>query len=159
MKASFTKYLLVSAIFWIGVSLVGSMATSFGMDWYKGLSLPGITPPGSLIGAVWTVIFTLAAASMSIALASRTSRDVRRKIFIAYAVNAALNILWSVLFFDLHLIGAAFIEAIILGLSVIAVIVIVKPVSRFAAIMLIPYVAWVSFAAYLTFLIGRLNGF
>jgi len=159
MKASFTKYLFISAIFWIGVSLVGSMATSLGMDWYRGLILPGITPPGSLIGAVWTVIFTLTAASMSIALASRTSKDVRRKVFVVYAVNAALNLLWSVLFFDLHFIGAAFIEAIVLGLSVIAVIVIVRPISRFAAIMLIPYAAWVSFAAYLTFLIGRLNGF
>lgn len=159
MRASFTKYLFFSAIFWIGVSVVGSIATSLGMDWYRSLVLPGITPPGSLFGVVWTVIFTLTAASMSIALASRTSKDVRKRMFVAYAVNAALNILWSVLFFCLHLVGASFVGAILLALSVVAVAFIVKPVSRFAAIMLVPYVAWVAFAAYLVFAVGKLNGF
>lgn len=159
MRASFTKYLFGSAMFWITISLVGSSVTSLGMAWYKGLALPGITPPGGLIGAVWTIIFTLAAVSMSMALASRASKSSKKKVIIAYAANGALNILWSVLFFALHLIGAAFIEAIVLCLSVIAVIIIVKPLSRFAAVMLIPYAAWVAFASYLTFMIGKLNGF
>lgn len=142
----------------IGVSVVGSFFTGQGVDtWYQTLSLPSWTPPGSVIGAVWTVLFILVAISALIFW----NRAKRGRIFWVavgvFLLNAFLNVLWSYLFFSEHLLFVAFMDIIFLELSIIALIVLIWPLSRSSSALLWPYAAWVAFAGYLNYIIWQLN--
>lgn len=139
------------------VAILGNWLTRGGMDWYETISLPAFTPPGSIIGAVWTTIFVLTAISAIIfwGKASRGRRFSWTVVF--FILNGLINIFWSFLFFNRHLLGAAVFEAGVLDLSVIALIILIWPVSRLASILLMPYVAWTTFATYLTYVVWSLN--
>lgn len=134
----------------------GSWVTSAGMNWYKTLKFPAFTPPGSFIGAVWTVLFVLATISALIVWNKAASKK-KTTIGVAFILNALLNVGWSILFFGLHLIGPAIYEAALLGVSVLVLMIFIWPVSKLAAWLLLPYLAWVSFATYLTYSIWLLN--
>lgn len=152
------NYIIIPLIT-ILVSAAGSSFTSLGIGsgWYDSIAKPAWTPPGSVIGAVWTTIFVLSTIS-AILVWNYVKRDQRFwwtiGIFIA---NAVLNVFWSFLFFGKHMIGAAVIEAAILELSVIALIILIWPGSRLASALLIPYAGWVAFATYLTYAVYALN--
>jgi benzodiazapine receptor len=139
------------------VAMTGSLLTSGGMDWYKTIKLPSFTPPGSIIGAVWTTIFILTAIS-AIIFWGKAPRDGRFWWVLGFFIlNGLLNIFWSYLFFNRHWIGAAVWEAGVLDLSVIVLIILIWPISRWASILLIPYTAWTTFATYLTYVVWSLN--
>lgn len=139
------------------VAVVGSSFTSQGVSgWYRTINLPSWTPPGSVIGIVWTTIFVLSTISALI-LWKRSSGERRKTIFAVFLLNAALNVLWSWLFFVKHLMALAAWEAVALDLTVLALIALAWPVSRLAAGLLAPYAMWAAFAAYLTFTVSGLN--
>ena len=144
--------LIVLAVAWLGGQLIGS-----GMTWYRTIKLPSFTPPGSIIGLVWTIVFILSAIS-AIIFWNKTAADNRFYWIIAiFIANAILNIAWSYLFFNQHLLGLATIEAAILDLSVIALIILLWPISKISAGLLVPYAGWAAFATYLTYLVWSLN--
>ena len=140
------------------VAYFGSKITSAGMDWYKTIKLPDFTPPGYIIGAVWTFIFICAAIS-AIIIWNRGGRGNSLTIFLMliFLINGGLNFLWSYIFFGQHLLGTAVIEAGILGLSVLVLIIGSWKVSRTASILLFPYFGWVIFATYLTYSVWKIN--
>jgi len=139
------------------VAVVGSWLTSGGMEWYGTINLPEWTPAGSVIGAVWTTIFILTTLSALIVW-SRANRNRRFWwIIVIFLINAFLNVFWSFLFFSQHLIGPAIWEAGLLDASVIALIILIWPISRLASILLVPYAGWVAFATYLTYTVWLLN--
>jgi benzodiazapine receptor len=178
------NYIIIPLIT-LGVSWFGSRLTSSGMDWYQTINLPAWTPSGSVIGLAWTIIFILGTISALIVwnkkdkdgiasspaaprddigeerlAASRQAprNDIRKKrIIVLFLVNAGLNLAWSWLFFEQHLLGPAVWEAGLLGLSVIVLIILIWPFSKLAAWLLVPYGGWVIFATYLTYLIWTLN--
>ncbi|MDD2646946.1 MAG: tryptophan-rich sensory protein [Patescibacteria group bacterium] len=140
------------------VALTGSVITDLGMNWYGMINLPNFTPPGAMIGLVWTLIFILAMVSaMIIWRRKEFSRIYRQQIMILFGVNAFLNIFWSFLFFSAHSLYFSIWEAGLLGLSVLALIISIWPKSKTAASLLIPYFLWVSFATYLTYSVWLLN--
>lgn len=138
-------------------ALGGSSITSKGLDWYKKIKLPSFTPPGSVIGLVWTIIFALATASAIIVYKLGIKSEKFGLIFYVFIANALLNIGWSYLFFGLHNLQLAFVEAIILEISVLVLIILIWPISRLAAYLLVPYSLWVAFATFLTFKVLALN--
>lgn len=141
----------------IVVAGFGSLLTGGGMEWYRSIKLPSWTPPGSIIGTVWTIIFILTAVS-AIIFWSKAPHDSRFWAVVAiFILNGLLNVLWSYLFFNQHLLGAATVEAALLDLSVIALIILIWPISRLASALLFPYAAWVAFATYLTYIVSSLN--
>lgn len=148
---------IVIPVIAIFTSYAGGAITMAGMEWYRGITLPPWTPPGSVIGAVWAIIFTLSAVSALIVWNTSARDDRFYRIFGVFAVNVNLNVGWSLLFFGLHMMGAAIFEAAALAGSVVVLIVLIWPVSRLAALLLVPYAGWVSFATYLTYVIWRLN--
>lgn len=149
------NYIAIFAIT-ILAAATGSYFTSQGMDWYDGLNLPELAPDGRLIGTVWTIIYTLSALSV-ILFWNSPRKENFLAITILFVVNAALNVLWSFLFFTLHLIWWAFLEMILLNLVNLALILLLWRYNKKSALLLIPYFIWVSFASYLTYLIGLLN--
>jgi len=150
------NYVIIPLLVFL-TSFIGSLATSGGMEWYKTIKIPSWTPPGSVIGLVWTIIFILAAFSAIIVWNSGVSGNRFNWIIGIFIANAILNILWSYIFFNQHLIATAFGEAILLDVTVIALIILIWPISKLASLLLVPYASWVAFASYLTFIIWNLN--
>lgn len=134
----------------------GSWVTSAGMNWYKTIKLPAFTPTGSFIGTVWTILFVLATISALIVW-NKIASEKKMAIGAAFILNALLNVGWSILFFGLHLIGPAIYESVLLGVSVLVLMILIWPVSKLASWLLLPYLAWVSFATFLTYTIWFLN--
>lgn len=138
-------------------ALLGSFLTSGGMGWYSTIKLPAFTPPGYVIGMVWTAIFIISTIAALIFWNRATHNNKKVMVGIFLLTNAILNIAWSFLFFDLHLIKFAIFESGLLLLSVIELIIVILPTSRTAALLLVPYAGWVSFATYLTYVVWTLN--
>lgn len=150
------RALAVGALCAIGVAAVGGMATEIG-PWYDALEKPSWQPPDWLFGPAWTVIFALCAFSFAEAWASAPSRALRYMIAWLFAFNMFLNVAWSVLFFSARRPDWALVEVALLWLSIAALIYALRPFARRAALLLVPYLVWVSFAALLNWEVVRLN--
>lgn len=138
------------------VAILGGMATDLSA-WYEGLTKPSWQPPGWLFGPAWTLIFGFAAmAGISAWVRARDGRE-RQRIIVLFALNGFLNILWSGLFFRLRRPDWALSEVALLWLSVAILILGLWGISRRASWLLVPYLCWVAFAAYLNLAIVRLN--
>ncbi|MCX6647474.1 MAG: tryptophan-rich sensory protein [bacterium] len=147
---------LLIPLFTILVAVSGSIVTSSGMDWYRTIMLPSFTPPGPVIGLVWTVIFILATISALIFWNihkpwGKLNRGIGFVATIAlFIINGILNFYWSFLFFHQHNIYFAVYEAVALDLTVIGLIALIWPKSKWAAFLLLPYALWGAFASFLT---------
>ena len=138
--------------------ILGSVFTASSVStWYTTLIKPAFAPPNWVFGPVWTTIFALmGVAAFLVWRAGLHRRDVRIALAIGVA-QLVLNFLWSVIFFGLRNPGAAFVEIIILWLAILATMIAFARVSRTAAWLLVPYIVWVSFAAYLNYSIWIAN--
>lgn len=139
------------------VAFLGATITDLG-PWYQELEKPGWTPPDQLFPIVWTIIYALITiAGVTAWRAAPTSRDAQSVISL-FALNAFLNITWSLLFFRLQRPDWAFAELIFLWLSILGIIIFCAKFSRGASLMLIPYLAWVTIAGALNWAVNDLNG-
>lgn len=147
---------IIGAILW-GVIVAGGGAYVTDLTpWYRNLRKPSWQPPDWLFGPAWTVI--LALASWAAYLAWRPAGGGGRVLVaILFLANGAANLLWSPLFFKLRRPDWALVEVPFLWLSILIPIILLAPISRTASLLLVPYLAWVSFAAYLNLTIVRLN--
>ncbi len=135
---------------------IGALLTELG-PWYRGLRKPPWQPPDWLFGPAWTVIFLLGALAGAVAWSRAPSPEFRRLLVLVYLVNAGLNVLWSVLFFRQHRPDRSVLEIVPLWLSILAMGLVVRAASPSVALLLLPYLAWVTFAGVLNLTIVRLN--
>ena len=138
------------------MSLAGGVLTKIG-PWYRNLRKPSWQPPDWLFGPAWTVILGLAAWSASLGWEAASGDAARRTVIILFGINAAFHLLWTPLFFNFRRPDWSLIEVGFLWASILAAIVWLAPVSSLAAWLLVPYLAWVTFASYLNLAIVRLN--
>jgi tryptophan-rich sensory protein len=150
------NYIIIPAITII-VGALGRYYTSLGMDWYQTINLPSYTPPNWVFGVVWNAIFLLATIAALVVWNTFDNQTHRFKIMIIFAINAVLNIAWSYLFFTNHLIGLALIESLALNATIISLTVLIAQKSVATALLLTPYLGWVSFATLLTAHIWFIN--
>jgi len=141
----------------LAVAMLGMTITDLG-PWYRSLEQPAWAPADPVYGAVWTLIFALAAASAVLAWRAAPTRREIETIVGLFALNGFLNILWSLLFFQVHRPDWALGELVVLWLSIVLLMVVTGRHSRPAALLLLPYLLWVSFAGWLNWEIVRLNG-
>ncbi|MDD1727100.1 MAG: tryptophan-rich sensory protein [Methanothrix sp.] len=141
-----------------GAGLLGSIFTNMSVStWYPNLAKPWFTPPPGVIPAVWTVLFTLMGVSLFLAWrAGLTSPEFRGAAY-AFAAQFVFNILWSAAFFGLQSPKAGLAVIAMLWILILLTIYRFYPLSREAALLLVPYIAWVSFAAILNYSILQLN--
>jgi len=125
--------------------------------WYRALRKPSWQPPDWAFGPAWTIILGLAAWSAVVAWNAAATPDQRRDVIVLFAVNAVCHFLWSPLFFRLRRPDWALLEVVFLWSSLVALIIGLWPISPFASALILPYFAWVSFAAYLNWTIVKLN--
>jgi tryptophan-rich sensory protein len=147
-------------------SIVGVATNARGVGWYRRLSKPSWTPPDAVFGPVWTVLYLL--MGIAATLVARAGRErlpagvdePRRgadRALGVFAVQLGLNLLWSVVFFGLRLVRPAAAEIVAVWVSVVATIVAFARVRTLAAVLLLPYLAWTTFAALLNLDIARRN--
>lgn len=134
----------------------GGLMTPIGV-WYRQLKKPSWQPPDWAFGPAWTIILGLAAWSAIIAWRAAPDADTQRDIIIMFGVNALCHFLWSPLFFRLRRPDWALVEVVFLWISLVVLVVGLWPISQVASAMIMPYLAWVSFAAFLNATIVRLN--
>lgn len=149
---------ILSPLFYICIALAGRIFTSKGIyPWYQTIAKPTYTPPGSVIGFMWTVIYTLTAISLIIFTNNAKGKSGFWPIIGLYIANGIINAAWSYIFFTKHLLGLAVIDAGLIVVTVLFLMVVVRNHSAAASLLLIPYLGWVSFATFLTYVIYEIN--
>jgi len=138
------------------VAVIGGLTTNTG-PWYKNLRFPAAKPPDWAFGPGWSVIFALIATASVIAWNDAPDAATRTALLVLFAVNGVLNLLWSPLYFTLRRPDWALIELVPFWTSVLALILFCAGFSPRAAWLLVPYLAWVSFAGWLNWQVVRLN--
>ena len=136
---------------------IGGALTELG-PWYFALKHPAWKPPDAAFGVVWTTLFTLAAISGWLAWQAADTPALRRRVAALFGVNAVLNVLWSALYFKLQRPDWALFEVVFLWLSILAMIVGLWRLSRWASGLLLAYLLWVGIAAVLNWQTVQLNG-
>jgi len=140
----------------LGAGGLGAIATTPEIQgWYQSLAKPTWNPPSGIFGPVWTTLFVL----MAIAAwrVWRRGGPGARGALTLFAAQLALNVGWSWVFFAWHRPGWAVLEIVVLWAVILATLVAFFRQERLAGWLLVPYLAWVSFAAVLNFTIWRLN--
>jgi benzodiazapine receptor len=147
--------LAVFAFVVIVVAAVGGLAASAAAQ-YQALEQPTWAPPAAVFGPVWTVLYAMIAVAGWLVWRRRGVAGARPAL-IVYAVQLVLNALWTPLFFGLGAIAVAFADICLLWIAVATTIALFSRHSRPAAGLLVPYLAWVTFAAALNGAIWQLN--
>lgn len=147
---------IVSVVLCEGVGLLGGLFTASSVSsWYPLLNKPSFNPPGWIFGPVWTTLYLL--MGVSLFLAWQSKKKGRVLAFTVFGVQLGLNFLWSLLFFGLRCPGCAFLEIIVLWISIVLTMVLFFRISRTASLLFIPYLLWVSFASVLNYYLFVLN--
>lgn len=124
--------------------------------WYAELVKPEAQPPGWLFGVVWPILYFMTGFAFTIVLHARGA--VHRGLAIGlFLAQFLLNLLWSPLFFGQHRVSAAFYLIVLMLIMAIATTFAFARVRKAAAWLMVPYLAWLTFAAILNFQINRLN--
>ena len=141
-------------------SAIGAFASRDAGSFYRALERPDWAPPGWLFGPVWSVLFLCMAVAAWLVWRSPSegaAAPVRRKALALFGAQLVANALWSWLFFGWRLGGLAFAEVLLLWMLIAATLLAFWRISRLAAALLVPYLAWVSFAAALNWALWRAN--
>ena len=152
-----TVPVIVAGVIVIFVLAVGGWTTTVGA-WYRDLRKPSWNPPNWIFGPAWTLILALAAWSGVSAWTNALGDGQGRILILAlFALNVVLHMLWSPLFFSLRRPDWSLVEIPFLWLSIAALMFGVGRYSSLAVWLLLPYLLWVTFAAYLNLKIVQLN--
>lgn len=158
MKKKDYFLLIISVAISLGAGLIGSIFTLTGPDsWYAAINKPFFNPPNWLFGPVWTILFIIMGIALFLVWRRGWRQDGVRKALKSFFIQLGFNIVWSYFFFTLENPRLAFLEIIALWLAIVATMISFYAVERRAAWLLWPYLAWVSFAAFLNYSIWIIN--
>lgn len=135
---------------------VGGFASASAGEFYRELVRPSWAPPGWLFGPVWSVLYFLMGVAAWLVWRARGFAGARSALLV-FVFQLAANALWTWLFFVWRQGGLAFAEILVLWVLILVTIFLFWRVSRVAAWLLLPYLAWVTFASVLTLATWRLN--
>ncbi len=158
LRLSFLRYALftVPAVLLLG-TLSGQLANSgYENPWFDALLKPAFMPQGWVFGAVWTFLYILLGFALAMILHARGARW-RGAALGLFVAQLLLNYLWSPLFFAWHRVDLALIVILAMLVLTLLLVVLVWRIRKVAALLLVPYLGWLCFAALLTSEIRRLN--
>ena len=150
----------LGAALWVAASLaaggIGSIASARAASFYAQLDTPAWAPPSWLFSPVWTTLYILMGIAAWLVWRERGWAGARVALGL-FVVQLVANALWSWIFFAWRLGCAAVVEILVLLALIVATMVAFARVSRTAALLLVPYLAWVAFATALTWTLWRRN--
>lgn len=153
---------IIACVGAVGLSLsagaIGSLFTASAIpDWYAALNKPALSPPNWVFGPIWTMLYVLMGVAAFLIWQKGSAKKEVRLALSVFVLQLALNALWSIIFFGWRNPGLAFFEILLMWASILWTIVLFHKASRPAALLLVPYLMWVTFAGYLNYAIWRLN--
>ena len=161
------RSLLVLVLFLVICFAVAAFGTQFTPGaWYAALAKPAWNPPSWVFAPVWTVLYAMMAVAgwlvwrvgaAAPGQGGAETTTVRRAALGFFALQLALNGAWSWLFFGLHRPGLAFAEIVALWIAILVTVVLFWRVRALAGALLLPYLAWVAFAAVLNLTLWQMN--
>lgn len=136
---------------------IGSLATIPNIpSWYVALKKPALNPPNWVFGPVWSILYLLMGIALALIILEASKRT-KKKAYLWFGLQLTLNTLWSLVFFGLHSPWLGAIVIIALIVSIILTIREFYQINKYSAWLLVPYLAWVCFATYLTIGVALLN--
>ena len=133
-----------------------SVAAGDGNGWYVALVKPAGTPPGWLFPVAWSLLYVGMGVALAIVLNARGARG-RALAVLVFAVQFALNLAWTPVFFGAHRVAAATVLVAAMFAGALVATLLFGRIRRLAAWLMVPYLAWLCYAGALTWAIGRLN--
>lgn len=124
---------------------------------YQALRQPPFSPPAWVFPVVWTILYALMGTAAYLVFRSEASAKEKKNALVLYAIQLALNFLWSIVFFRFEAFWLA--VAVIAALTVVLILTVIQfyTIDKTAAVLMLPYLVWVLFAAYLNIGIAVLN--
>ncbi len=152
LRASLIRWLLVLVP---GIVLLGFLSgraagSGPGNPWFDSLIKPAIYPPPATFGIVWTILYVMMAFALALVITARGAPG-RGAAITAFVVQFLLNLAWTPLFFGMHEITYALVLIAILAVALLVTILLFHKVRPLAALLLVPYLAWVLFATWLNY--------
>lgn len=155
MKKTIT--LILCIVLCLAIGGLGGIATASGVnDWYTTIQKPSFNPPNYLFGPVWSFLYLLMGVSLYMIIQTPKSK-LKTNALLIFGLQLTLNFIWSFLFFKFQLLGLAFVEIILIWISILSMILLFRKLNKTAAYLQIPYLLWVSFASVLNGAIWYLN--
>jgi benzodiazapine receptor len=150
--------LLGSLIVTYSVAFIGMFFTVSAVDtWYPTLIKPALSPPNWIFGAVWTFLYALIAIAAWRIHGMRKSFVGAHRLLVVYGIHLVMNALWSAVFFGMQSPSLGLVVIALLWLFIAYLTITFYRHDRVAGVLFVPYLAWVSFASYLNFMIVLLN--
>ena len=151
------RLLLVCIVIPLLVGAVSSLLTGGGMEVFAMVEKPPLSPPGWLFPVVWTILYTVMGISSYLILTSEADESAKEGAIRVYGLQLLVNFLWPTFFFNFRWYGFSFFWLLLLWFLVVVMILRFREINKLAAYMNIPYLIWLTFAAYLNWGIWRLN--
>ncbi len=138
--------------------IIGSIFTASAIPtWYVTLAKPALNPPSWIFGPVWTTLYALMGIAVFLVWQKGIHHKHVRKAVAVFALQLVLNTMWSIVFFNFENPGWAFVNIVAMWLAIVWTMILFYKISKPAMWLLVPYILWVSFAAYLNYSIWILN--
>ena len=141
----------------LAVGGFSAFLTRDGMEYFKLVSKPPLSPPPWVFPVVWTILYLMLGAASYLVWVSGVSTSRRDRALTVYGLNLALNLLWPIVFFTMRFYFAAFLLLLMLWVMAVTAALLFSCIEEKAGKLLIPYVVWLTFAAYLNVGVWVLN--
>ena len=152
------KPYFISVIIALGVGLLSAFLTAGSMNIYQDIITPPLSPSAAVFPIVWTILYILMGISAAMIYTDEfASLPQRKSALYTYAASLVVNFFWSIIFFNAQAFLFAFIWIMLLWVLIIKMIRSFNKIDETAAKLQIPYLLWVTFAAYLNLAIYLLN--
>lgn len=158
LRMSFLRWALftVPLLLLLGIGSGRLAGSGYGDPWFDALVKPSIMPSGGVFAITWAILYALLGLALAIILHARRARG-RGPAIALFAVQLAMNLAWPPLFFAGHEVEAAFWLIVVLFAVAAVTTILFARIRMTAGLLMLPYLAWLLFAALLNFEIGRLN--
>jgi len=138
--------------------LASAIISNAGMNhWFQTLEKPSWNPPSYLFGPVWTLLYLLMGLSFWLVWTAKVPEWNKRNAYLIFGCQLFLNFWWSIIFFKYHSPSFAFIDIVLMVITILLTIFVFAKFSKIAAWLLVPYISWVTFASILNYTIWMLN--
>jgi tryptophan-rich sensory protein len=157
MKRAEVVKLIICCSVPLAIGFAGSFFTANSMDWYQTLAKPAFNPPSWVFAPVWTVLYLLMGISAFLVWRKEPANAAVKVALSCFILQLVFNALWTPIFFGAKQPLIAFGDIVLLWLAIAATIICFHRINKLSAILLVPYIVWVSFAAVLNAAICMFN--
>ena len=151
------RELIISLAIPLATGALSALLTKDGMKRFESIAKPPLSPPGWLFPIVWTALYILMGIACYKVWTSSVSYPRKERALTLYGIQLAMNFMWSIIFFTMGMYLAAFLWLLVMLAFIVATTVFFRYIDRKAGVLMLPYIAWSCFAAYLNFGVYLLN--